>query len=273
MGDRLKLHLAMSAILLLTSVSYAARVLQVKGSSAILELSDAEIQTLRPAGGQNIQLTFGSERVDATIKKVANKKILLATASDISSQKVVSVSSGGAGVQAASAGPGKTARGKSASGKEWTVGANIKYVLMGAANQNIKNIAANVKYDGFDLSGVGIYYLGDFGVGLEGEYAMLKGKDEKSVTYTTTQIQFSLLGEYRFKQFSAGGLFTLASNYKETNSNGSDNSLNGMGFGAFFTYAVIPNVRLILDYRIVDYKLDSATIKTSDIRLGAGYYF
>lgn len=271
----MNLHLVITTILLLSPVTYAARVLQVKGSSAIVELSDAEIQTLRPTSGQNVQLTFGSNRIDATIKKVAKKKILLATARDISGQKVVAVSSGGAGALSANsaAGKGSAARGKSSSSKKWTAGANVKYVLMGAANQNIGNFSAAVKYSGFDFSGVAIYNWDNFGAGLEGEYAMLKGTDAVSTSYNITQVQFSLLGEYRFQQFSAGGLFTVASNYKSIDSIKNENSLNGMGFGAFFTYTVVPNVRLIFDYRIVDYKLDSATIKTSDIRLGAGYYF
>ncbi len=271
----MNLHLVITTILLLSPVIYAAQVLQVKGSSAIVELSDAEIQTLRPTGGLNVLLTFENDKVDATIKKVAKKKILLTIARDISGQKFVTVSSGGAGAQSANSATAKKAgaRGKSSGDKKWTAGVNVKYVLMGAANQNIANVKANVKYSGFDLSGVAIYYWDNFGAGLEGEYAMLKGTDAGSATYDITQAQFSLLGEYRLQQFSAGALFTVASNYKSADSIKNENSLNGMGFGAFFTYTVVKNVRLILDYRILDYKLDTATIKTSDLRLGAGYYF
>ncbi len=261
--------------------SHAAKILQVKNNSAILELNNAEMQTLEPTPGQNIRLTFGNEQVNATVKKMAKNKLLIEVSGDISNQKVVSISKGGTGADSSKATTAKSAKyaktaksvkNEDASSKEWSIGVNTRYVVSGTASQTINGISSKVSYSGFVLSGIALYNWDNFGVGVDGEYALLQGK-AGSVTSKITQIQFSLVGEYRLQKYSAGGLFTLGSNFNSTDSTNAENSLNGMGFGVFATYAFSPNIRLLLDYRNVDYKLDSATIKTSDIRLGAGYYF
>ncbi len=259
--------------LFLGTLSFSATVLQTKGNSAILELSDIEIENLQPTAGQNIQLLAGGMQVDGSIKKISKKKILITTTADLSTEKIIKIQTASSNNSAKSP---KRPIAKSATSnmnsKKWTIGLNLKYALSGTAKITISGFPFNVKYSGLDLSGIGFYYWGNLGAGVEGEYAMLKG-DDSTTSYNVTQIQMSLLGEYKFKDFSAGGLFTVASNYKSTDTAGNENSLNGMGFGVFATYKIIPSVRLIFDYRIVDYKLDPATIKTTDMRLGAGYYF
>ena len=259
--------------LLLNNSGFAATVLQVKGNSAILELSDTEIENLKPTAGQNIQILVNGSQAEGSIKKISKKKILIFTTADLSKEKNIKIENTNSNNSAKSTQRPSVKNPKNnLNSKKWTLGLNLKYALSGAAKITINSIPFNVKYSGLDLSGIGFYYWGNLGAGVEGEYAMFKG-DDGTISYNVTQIQISLLGEYKFNDFSAGGLFTLASNYKSIDTAGNENSLNGMGFGVFATYKVIPSVRLIFDYRIVDYKLDPATIKTTDMRLGAGYYF
>lgn len=267
------------AALLLIGGSWAqaGTILQVKGASAIVEMTDAEIQSVKPEAGQQIVLLFGAKQAPATIKKVSNKKVLITTSVNLAGQKAVAVRA--AGATKGNSSSGSSANNRSGNGsrrsknqKDWIVGGNLKYVT-GSANITITGFPGmSVKYSGFDASGVGIYYFGDIGVGLEAEYGTLNGADT-SASHKVTQVQFSALGEYKIKAFSVGGLFTLFSNIKDTDSNGNDNSLNGTGFGVFATYTVMPQVRIILDYKMASYKLDPASYSTSDIRLGAGYYF
>lgn len=271
-----KLGSAVFTFLFIALPADAASVLQVKGNSAILELVDSEFSELQPTAGQKIKISVNGILSDALIKKIVKKKILISVNSDLTGEKNVIIQSDN---DSGSANGSKRSSNKisktnfaSANTKKWTLGLNLKYALGGSAKITINNTPFDVTYQGIDFSGIGFYYWGNIGAGVEGEYAMLKGTD-RAATYNITQIQLSFLGEYKIKDFSVGGLFTLASNYKSTDSAGNENSLNGMGFGIFGTYTVVPNVRLIFDYRIVDYKLDPATIKTTDMRLGAGYYF
>lgn len=266
-----------AALLLLSSSwAQAGTILQVKGASAIVEMTDAEIQSVKPEAGQQILLLFGAKQAPATIKKVSNKKVLITTTVNLAGQKAVAVRAAGAKGNSSSA---QSADSRSNNGsrrsrnqKDWIIGGNLKYVT-GSANIKITGFPGlSVKYSGFDASGVGMYYFGDVGVGLEGEYGTLSGADT-SASHKLTQVQFSILGEYKIKAFSVGALFTLFSNIKDTDSNGNDNSLNGTGYGVYATYTVMPQVRIILDYKMASYKLDPASYSTSDIRLGAGYYF
>ena len=260
--------------LLLTATVEAASVLQVKGNSAVLELTDSEISELQPSAGQKIKISVNETLADGLIKKIVKKKILVSVNSDLTGEKNVRILMDGGNNSADGTKrlSNRNSKSNSSPMKKWTLGLNLKYALGGAAKITINNTPFDLKYQGIDFSGIGFYYWGNVGAGVEGEYAMLKG-DGNSITYNVTQIQLSLLGEYKIKDFSAGGLFTLASNYKSTDSANNENSLNGMGFGIFGTYTVVPNVRIIFDYRIVDYKLAPATIKMTDMRLGAGYYF
>ena len=90
-----------------------------------------------------------------------------------------------------------------------------------------------------------------------------------------TQVDFSLLGEYKFKTFSVGVMLAVFSNIRDTDNIGNDNSLNasGLGYGLYATYDIYKQFKLLLTYKTVNYKLDPASYGTSDIRFGAGYYF
>ena len=265
-----------AAFLFKSATANAASVIQVKGNSAILELTDSELADLQPISGQKIKVLTNEISTDGMVKKVLKKKILISVNADLSAEKNVKIQAdnGSTSVNGTKKMATKNLKTNSvsANAKKWTLGVNLKYALTGAAKIKINITPYDVKYQGIDFSGIGIYYWGNLGAGVEGEYAMLKG-DDTTVTYNVTQAQLSFLGEYKIKNFSVGALFTPASNYKSTDSAGNENSLNGMGFGIFGTYMVVPNVRLIFDYRTVDYKLDPATIKMTDMRLGAGYYF
>ena len=50
-----------------------------------------------------------------------------------------------------------------------------------------------------------------------------------------------------------------------------------MGYGVYGNYAVTPSIKITFDYKMANYTLDSngtkATYGSSDIRLGAGYYY
>lgn len=253
--------------------SYAANVLQTKGSSAIIGLSDAEMQSLQPEAGKSIIILSSGKPVQANIKKVSNKKILLTLNGSLGDAKTVKIKVDSSSPKTSAAAPTKNGTtSKNASKKNWALGANLKYVT-GSAAFSIPGIPnSTLKYSGFDVSGIGIYYFGKFGVGVEGEYSSLPGTNN-AASATTTQIQMSLLGEYRINLFSVGALFTVFSNFKSSDSLGNETSLNGMGYGAYAAYMLFPSMRLSLDYKMGTYKLDTATITTSDIRFGAGYYF
>lgn len=272
-----KIFCGLFVILMFNIQLFAATVLQVKGNSAIVEISDAEMQNLQPASGQQIQLTSGSKRTAGIIKKVLNKKLLLTTKSSLDGQKVVRITSSGAASSTTASATMERPSAKSNSQskkllqKRWTLGANLKYVT-GSANVTITSFPSQtLKYSGFAGSAVGLYYFGSFGIGAEGEYALMTGSTSIGKD-NVTQLQMSLLGEYKFNSFAVGALFTF-SNIKDTDNVGNDNSLNGTGFGAYAAYAVKPQVRILLEYRTVNYSLDPATYAASDIRLGAGYYF
>lgn len=273
----MKNSIGLAALLLLVSFGvHAGTILQVKGSSAIVEMSDAEIQSVRPEAGQQLLLLFGTKQAPATIKKVSNKKVLLTTTMNLAGQKSVAVRAAN-GAKASSSSSSSADRSNSSSRrlknqKDWTIGGNLKYVT-GTANITITGFPGQtVQYSGFDASGIGIYYFGDIGVGLEGEYTTSNGT-ASTASHKLAQVQFSVLGEYKIKAFSVGALFTLFSNIKDTDSIGNDNSLNGTGYGVFATYTIMPQVRIIFDYKMANYKLDPATYSTNDMRIGAGYYF
>ncbi len=267
--------LAVISFLFLMANGFAANILKAKGNSAIVELSESELATLNPSPGQSILITIENKASEASITKVAKNKILISTTEPLSAQNDVKITSGKI-VSTENTQPrstGKHVKNKSQRpSKNWVLGANLKYVLSGASKITINGVPINVKYSGIDLSGIGFYYWGHWGAGFEAEYAMLKG-DDTTTPYSITQIQVSLLAEYKYNSVSGGVLFTPASNYKSSDSAGNENSLNGMGYGVFATYNLNPNIRFIFDYRISDYKLDPATIKGTDMRLGAGYYF
>ncbi|OFZ30389.1 MAG: hypothetical protein A2622_08235 [Bdellovibrionales bacterium RIFCSPHIGHO2_01_FULL_40_29] len=268
----IKQFIALTIILGLSYLAEAGTVTQTKGTSAIIELSDDEIQNLSPYTGQNIQISFNGQQVDATVRKISKRKILVSTSKVLSKQKNVEVLAGGPGVSISKKSSYSDKSKASVSSKNWTLGANVKYVLMGKEKRTISSVAIDIVYSGFDLSGIGFYYWGSFGVGVEGEYAMLQGKDT-TASHTISQMQMSILGEYKISTISFGALFTIASNYKSSDGVGNELSVNGMGYGIFATYSVTPQVRLIFDYRMANYKLDPATIEISDMRIGAGYYF
>ena len=56
--------------LLLTATVEAASVLQVKGNSAVLELTDSEISELQPSAGQKIKISVNETLADGLIKKI-----------------------------------------------------------------------------------------------------------------------------------------------------------------------------------------------------------
>lgn len=257
-------------------IAKSATILQVKGASAIVELSAAEFQNLQPVAGQHIQLSFSGKQARALIKKISNKKMLITSTISLAGQKIVGIKSDGSAGDLKDADISKNRsalqKSKLLLHKNWILGANLKYVT-GSGNISITPFPSQtLKYSGFDASGIGIYYFGLLGIGFEGEYSALKGTTSIGKN-TVTQVQLSFLGEYKIKLFSVGALLTLFSNLKDVDNLGNDNSLNGTGYGLFATYALRPQVRIILDYKMATYKLDPATYTSSDIRLGAGYYF
>ena len=268
-------NFGLTALLVLTGAwANAGTILQVKGASAIVELTDAEIQSVRPEAGQQINLLFGSKQAPATIKKVSNKKLLITTSVNLAGQKAVAVRAAGGSKSSSSSSDSRSGNSRRPRDqKDWTIGGNLKYVTGSAAIKITSQPDQTVKYSGFDATGVGLYYFGDVGIGVEGEYGTLSGSSSNGSSHKITQVQFNLLGEYKIKAFSVGALYTLFSNIKDTDSNQNDNSLNGTGFGVYATYAVMPQVRIIFDYKMASYKLDPATYSTSDMRIGAGYYF
>ena len=286
-------------LLVLGTYSQAATILQTKAKSAIIQVTESELNDLHLAAGQTIQFSVGGKNIQAAIVKVAKDKILVKSNADLTGQDKAAIElSIPLGAAAATtpaapmqeAAPVQTAAptkkthasssGKSyAMKKPWIAGVNLQYVT-GSAKVQYADLAVGVagpsysfSVTGFDLSGTGIYYFGQWGVGAEAEYATLKGKDSSN-SANVTQMQLSGLAEYKITPaISAGALLTIASNLKLNDNAGNDSSLNGTGFGIFGTYQVMPQVRLILDYRTVSYKLDGNTVTSSDIRLGGGYYF
>lgn len=296
MGDRVKKLIL--AFLCLTGTAHAAKILQTKAKSAIIEVTDSEIDGLKLAAGQNIQFTVAGAAVQASVVKVIKNKILVKANSDLTGQQnaqielstpIGSESAAAPVTPPAAAKPQQRAHKTSAyvkSGsipkKPWIAGVNLKYVKGTAKIQFADTVVSNVTVPGFsfnqsttgfDLSGVGIYYFGQMGAGVELEYATLKGSDS-DYSSTVTQMQMSGLGEYKFDGgFSAGVLLTIASNFKASDNSGNDSSLNGMGFGIFGTYQVTPEIRAVMDYKTITYKLDANSVSMADFRIGAGYYF
>ncbi|MFZ3228683.1 MAG: hypothetical protein WA160_00635 [Pseudobdellovibrio sp.] len=293
------------ALIMLFSIqsAYAATLVQTKGNSAIIELTDLELQTLNPSAGQNIQFNVGGTSVAASVAKAVKNKILVKTNKDLTGQKNVQIEIANSVADAStnsefanpdSAPPAneknrrakkdsaRTSGNKSMLNKKIIYGVNLKYITGSAKIKYADTIINSIpvsgadftqNYTGFDLSGTGFYYFGAIGVGVEAEYASINATASYANS-TITQMQLSLLSEYKIQNFSAGALLTVASNYKATDNLGNDSSLNAMGgLGVFGTYQVMPNVRMILDYRTISYKLDANTVNTSDIRLGGGYYF
>lgn len=287
--------------LLFAISSQAATILQTKGPSAIIEVSDTEVQTLGLQAGQVVQFTVDAAPVNASVVKVIKNKILVKANKDLTGKANVAVeliaphAGGGAAAtttaeapaapEAAPAPvthskPARSAKGSKSMGmkKPWIAGVNLKYItgsgkVSFAASGIVPAFDSNQTTSGFGFSGIGIYYFGQLGAGAEVEYASLKGSDSGYST-TATQMQLSALGEYKITPvISAGVVLTLASNLKSTDNVGNDSSLNGMGFGVFGTYNVTPEIRVILDYRSIPYKLDSNSITLTDIRIGGGYYF
>lgn len=295
MGDRVTKLLV--GILLLAGTAQAATIVQSKAKSAIIELTDAEINSLHLAAGQNIQFTVGNSPVQASIVKIVKNKILIKSDVDLTGNaKVpVEISAAGGGAEMAAATTPAPARGqqkarsqraavnKSASSKKpWIAGVNFKYVASGSTSVQfadtvvggvtVPGFTASLKTTGFVLSGIGFYYFGQWGAGAEVEYASLKGSDA-NYSSTITQMQLSGVGEYKFGAISAGASLTIASNYKAGDNFGNDSSLNGMGFGIFGTYQITPQIRGILDYKAINYSLEGNSVKTTLISIGGGYYF
>ena len=249
--------------LLICNLAKAANVLQVKGNSAILELSASEIETLQPEPGKKIGLTSNGKEAVAIIKKISNKKILINTRANLAGIK---------SVQVAASGTSETRSGNSQ--KKWALGANLQYVTGNSSIAITSFPSRTLKYSGFDVSGVGMYYIDAIGFGARGDYTLGSGATELA-SDKVTLIDFSLLGEYKFKTFSVGVMVVVFSNLHDSDTLNNDNSLNasGLGYGLFATYDIYKQFKLLLNYKTVDYKLDPATYGTSDIRLGAGYYF
>ena len=245
------------------NVVRAANVLQVKGNSAILELSDSEFEALQPGPGKKIRLQVNGKDVPAVIKKLSNKKILINTNGNLVGTKSVQVAAGGSSENKSGT-----------SQKKWLLGANLQYVT-GSSSITITSLAPrNLKYSGFDISGVGMYYFDAIGVGGRADYTFGNGTTEVA-SDKVTLVDFSLLGEYKFKTFSLGVMLVAFSNLHDTDTLNNDNSLNasGLGYGVFATYDIYKQVKLLLNYKTINYKLDPASYSTSDIRFGAGYYF
>lgn len=298
MGDRVKKLILI--FLCLTGTAHAAKILQTKAKSAIIEVSEGEIDDLKLAAGQNIQFTASGATVQGSVVKIIKNKILVKANSDLTGQQNAQIelsilngalptTDAAAAPIAPAARPQRTHKEKSSayvrsgsgSKKPWISGVNLKYIkgsskiqfadtVVGAVT--VPGFSFNQSTTGFDLSGVGIYYFGQMGAGVELEYASIKGSDS-TYSSTITQMQLSGLGEYKFDAFSAGVILTVASNYKASDSSGNDSSLNGTGFGVFGTYQVTPEIRAVIDYKSVTYTLDSNSISMADFRIGAGYYF
>lgn len=296
MGDRV--NRLILGLILISGTAQAATILQTKAKSAIVQVSDSEVNDLQLAPGQNIQFTSNGATVQASIVKVIKNKILIKSDTDLTGQQNanvdISIPLGAPAAQAAAPQEpmgGSTRKvvtkdrafvNKSAMPKKpWIAGVNVKYVN-GSSKVKFSSTNLGVTTEqsfsfpvtGFDLSGVGFYYFGQWGAGAEVEYATLKGSDSGN-TATITQMQLNALGEYKINsKITAGASITLASNYKASDSQGNDSSLNGMlGFGVFGTYQVTPKIRALLEYKSMNYKLDSNSVTTTDIRIGAGYYF
>jgi hypothetical protein len=278
------------------ATAQAATILQTKGKSAILEVTDTELQTLKLQAGQNIQFSANGVVSQSSILKVIKNKILVKGNVDLNAEKGTPVSlaviRGGTaptGNAAASSAQRPVVRKEKSSAwsskpspsKRWITGVNLQYVTGSSKIQFADVVVGGItqtgasdtqSISGFNFSGTGIYYFDKIGVGGELEYGMLKGAGTNKSTITQTQL--SGLAEYKITdKISAGGLLTIASNYKATDDASNDISLNGMGFGIFGTYEVMPQVRLIVDYRTISYKLEGNSVSESDIRLGGGYYF
>ena len=258
----------------------AANVLQVKGNSAILELSDLEFKTLQPEAGKNIRIIANGKAAVANIKKILNAKILINSNVNLTGTKSVQVLASNSNVSINEAGPRGSRSGnsneknKNTSQKNWILGGNLQYVT-GSSSILIAPLASRtLNYSGFNVSGVGFYYFDSIGVGGRADYTFGNGTTATS-SDKITQVDLSFLGEYKFKTFSVGAMLVLFSNIRDTDNLNNDNSLNssGLGYGLFATYDAYPQIKLLLNYKTVNYKLDPASYGTSDIRLGAGYYF
>ncbi|MBC7467010.1 MAG: hypothetical protein H7256_13560 [Bdellovibrio sp.] len=285
-------------LLLISGTAQAATILQTKAKSAIVQVSDSEVNDLQLSAGQSIQFSAGGATIQASIVKLIKNKILIKSDTDLTGQQNANVdisiplgsptAQAAAPQQQAGVAPRKVVMKDRAfvnkstmSKKPWMAGVNVKYVNGSSKikfSQAVGTATIETSYSfpvtGFDLSGVGFYYFGPWGAGAEVEYATLKGSDSGN-TATITQMQLNALGEYKINpKITAGASLTIASNYKASDSVGNDSSLNGMlGFGVFGTYQVTPNIRALVEYKTMNYKLDSNTVSTSDIRIGAGYYF
>lgn len=257
--------------------SQSAEIKQTKGNSAIIELNEEEIDNLKLSIGENIILTINEESYLANITSKKNSKLLIKANRDLTGTK----NSFAEITKKTNRATGKS-QGSNQQQKKIIYGVNAKYITGTASIKYADTVVGSLtvpgasitqNYSGFNLSASGFYYYDQIGIGAEAEYSSLSGTGS-NITSTITQMQINALAEYRYQKFSVGGLITLASNYKSTDSAKNDTSLNGMGgFGVFATYQVIPAVRAILEYRTMNYKLDSNSVNTSDIRLGAGYFF